>query len=268
MLAPFELRRPRTVDEAIELLGEDVSPYCGGTELLLAMKMGLLAPATLVDLKRVDALRGLGLQEADGGVELVIGAATTHAEVAASGLVRTRLPVLASAENGVGNARVRAQGSIGGNLCFAEPRSDITTVLSALDAAVVLASARGVRRVPVSEFLLGAYWCAREPDELLTEIRVPLPASPGAGNYVKLQLSERPTVGVVALRRGEGVRLGIGAVGDKPLLIDAADPDAIDFDGLVDQLEPLDDLAGSVRYKKHVTVVYAKRALAALAEAS
>jgi carbon-monoxide dehydrogenase medium subunit len=263
VLPKFELRRPRTVEDAIALLGEDVWPYCGGTELLLAMKVGLLKPATLVDLKGVVGLRGLALDD----TELVIGAATSHADVAASDLARTWLPVLALVEHRVGNARVRAQGSVGGNLCFAEPRSDITTVLSALDATVVLVSARGERRVPVLDFLLGAYWCAREPDELLTEIRVPL-GTFIRGACAKLQLSERPTVSVVAVQRQDGVRLGIGAVGDKPLVIDAASPADIDCEAVADQLVPLADLAGSARYKKHVTAVYARRAMAALAEGS
>lgn len=262
MLPTFELRRPRTVEEAIESLGEDVSPYCGGTELLLAMKMGLLRPSTLVDLKAVDALRGLALD----GTELVIGAATSHADVAASELVRTHLPVLGLAERGVGNARVRAQGSVGGNLCFAEPRSDITTVLAALDAYVVLASATGVRRVSCADFLLGAYWSDRQPEELLTEIRIPLGAVT-RGTYLKLQLSERPTVGVVALQRHDGVRIGIGAVADKPLIIDVENADDVDDAAIADQLEPVDDMAGTVRYKKHVTAVYVRRAMAALAGA-
>jgi carbon-monoxide dehydrogenase medium subunit len=261
VLSKFELERPRSVDEAVALLGEDVSPYCGGTELLLAMKMGLLVPNVLVDLKRVDELRGL---ELDGG-DLIIKAGTSHVDVGASELVRKDFPVLADAEHGVGNARVRAQGSIGGNLCFAEPRSDIITVLAALDATVELVSTRGRRQVPVSEFIFGAYWCDREPDELLTDIRVPV-REKTVGVYQKLQLSERPTVGVIALRIPDGIRIGVGAVSDKPLLVDIAESESIDYEGIADQLEPLDDLAGSVRYKKHVAAVYMRRAVAALAE--
>jgi len=264
MLPPFELERPTSVAELVAIINDDALPYCGGTELLLAMKMGLLRPRTLVDVKSVAALSGVRLE----GGRIVIGASTSHAAVAASDIVARHLPLLKRVENGVGNARVRAQGSIGGNLCFAEPRSDITTVLAALDATVTLMSSRGTRQVDVADFLLGAYWVDREPDELLTEISIPITEEQVAGHgaYLKLQTSERPTVGVVALRRPNGIRVGIGAVSEKPLIVDLEHADGIDYDSMVDSLEPVADLAGSVLYKKHVATVYVERALGALRE--
>lgn len=266
MLPRFEHKRPDTIADTVALLTEDVLPYCGGTELLLAMKMGLLSPTTLVDLKRVRDLRGVRLE----GRRLVIGSASSHAEVAADALVRENLPVLASVERAVGNARVRSQGSLGGNLCFAEPRSDVTTALMALDATVTLASRRGIREVSLDEFLLGAYWTGRQPDELLTQVAVPLPDDkvPGAtGSYLKLQTLERPTVSVIALRRGDGIRVCVGAVAEKPVVVDIAADDAMDAEAIADQVQPLADLAGSVEYKKHVTAVYVERTVTALREA-
>lgn len=264
MLSPFELERPVSIPDAVSRIGEDALPYCGGTELLLAMKMGLLRPGTLIDLKGIPELVGIRV---DSGA-LVIGAATTHAQIATSPLVAGSFSLLAEVTERVGNARVRAQGSIGGNICFAEPRSDLTTVLVALDATVTMESPRGQREVRAADFLLGAYWTNREADELLTEIRVPLPEAPARGVYVKLQTSERPTVGVVALRRGDTVRIGIGAVAEKPFIADFDSASSVDSTDIASQLEPTADLAGSPRYKRHVTAVYIDRALAALSEVS
>jgi aerobic carbon-monoxide dehydrogenase medium subunit len=259
MLPPFAIQRPRSASDAIGLLSEDSTAYFGGTELLLAMKMGLLRPRVLVDLKRIEELRGIGI--ADG--QLVIGAGVTHAEVASSELVQDLVPVLAEAEARVGNARVRAQGSIGGNLCFAEPRSDITTVLCALGASVVLRSRSGSRTLPVPEFLLGPYWTERQDDELMLHVAIPLPAPDGS--YLKYQTSERPVVGVAAVRAGDsGVRLAIGAVTELPVCREFADLEQVDVEALVADLDPVADLAGSVTYKRHVTGVYVRRAMRAL----
>lgn len=259
MLPAFAIRRPRTAAEAVALLSEDAVAYCGGTELLLAMKMGLLRPQLMVDLKRTGDLRGITKQDGN----LVIGAAVTHDEVARSDLVREAVPVLASAEERVGNARVRAQGSIGGNLCFAEPRSDVTTLLCALRASVRLLSPEGRRTVPVESFLLGPYWTAREDNELMLEVVIPLPAP--AGSYLKFQTAERPVVGVAAVRLADGaLRVAVGAVTERPVCQEAAGLAELDVDAMVAELEPVADLAGSVTYKRHVTGVYIRRAIQAM----
>ncbi|HKC27635.1 MAG TPA: FAD binding domain-containing protein, partial [Jatrophihabitans sp.] len=135
-------------------LGEDSLPYAGGTELLLAMKMGLLTPATLVDLKRIAELNDISVD----GARLRVGAGATHDEIARHPLVRTHAPLLAAVEERVGNARVRAQGTLGGNVCFAEPRSDVIALLIAVDARLVLRSPAGERDVPAADFVLGPYW--------------------------------------------------------------------------------------------------------------
>lgn len=259
MLPAFAIARPRTVEAAASLLAEESVPYCGGTEILLAMKMGLLRPQRLVDVKGIPELNGV-VVTSDA---LVVGAATCHDDLSRDPDVRAHVPLLSHVEAGVGNVRVRAQGSIGGNLCFAEPRSDLTTTLLALDAQLTLVSPRGQRTVPVQNFLLGAYWTCREDDELLLDVRVPLPAA--AGVYLKFQTSERPVVGVAAVRPAAGgIRLVVGAVADLPTVVDAAGPNDIDAAAIADGLELVDDRAGSVRYKRHVTAVYVNRALQAL----
>lgn len=259
MLPPFTIERPTGLCDAIGLLSEERVPYWGGTELLLAMKMGLLRPQSLIDLKGLAELAGVRRD----GDHLVIGAGVTHDELATSPLVREVAPLLADMERRVGNARVRAQGSIGGNLCFAEPRSDVATMLQALDASVRLASARGERVLAISEFVQGAYWTARADDELLIDIRVPLPAPPGI--YLKFQITERPTVAVAAADRGPaGIRLVVGAVGAVFHSVDAARAADVDAGELAAALEPVADTTGSARYKRHIARVHIRRALDAL----
>lgn len=261
MLPAFALRRPETLEEALGLIGDDAVPYWGGTELLLAMKMGLYRPSVLVDLKRLPELTGIAVTD-DG---LVIRAGATHAQVASSELVARHAPLLVTASQSVGNARVRAQGTVGGNLCFAEPRSDVATVLTALDARLRLRSADGAREVRVPEFVLGAFYADRAPEELLVEVVVPLPAP--AGVYLKYQTVERPTV-IVALvkQRGGGYRVVVGAVAEVPFVVDVTTLDDVDAVQIAASVEPIADLTGQEDYKRHVTKVYVERASAALRE--
>lgn len=258
-LPRFALLRPTTVDEAVVCLSEEAVPYCGGTELLLAMRAGLHRPDTLVDLKRVPGLRGV--ERVAGTVR--IGAASTHAALADDPLVRAELPMLANVERAVGNARVRAQGSIGGNLCFAEPKSDVGAALVALRATVTLGSPRGEREVSVENLLQGAYFAAREPDELLVRVDVPVVAGRRAV-YLKYQTMERPTVGVAVVRESQRCRIVIGAVGEVPYVWEGADPADAEPDRIAAGVDPVADLTGSERYKRHVTAVYVRRALQAL----
>jgi carbon-monoxide dehydrogenase medium subunit len=259
MLPSFAIHRPTRLEEAIALINEDALPYWGGTELLLAMKMGLLRAEALVDLKSLSELEGIRRE----GNALVIGAGTSHDQIASSDLVGQLAPLLSVAERTVGNARVRSQGTIGGNLCFAEPRSDVATVLIALDASLRLISAAGTRSLRVSDFILGPYWTQREPDELLIDISIPLPAAVGV--YLKFQTIERPTVSVAAVRCGAtGVRIVVGAVSEVPIVVDSDSISELDPAALAAQIEPIPDLTGSVRYKRHVTEVYLRRAIEGL----
>jgi len=147
MLRPFALHRPGTAEEACALLatlGEDAAPYAGGTELLLLMKLGLLRPRHLVDVKRLDGFDVI----TDGG-SLTLGAAVTHRAVERSPLVAARCPLVAAVARHVANVRVRNVGTVGGNLAFADPHSDLATLFLTLDASVQLVSPRGRRELSI-----------------------------------------------------------------------------------------------------------------------
>lgn len=259
VLPPFSHQRPETLAEALEAISEDVVPYAGGTELLLAMKAGLLRPETLIDMKRIDRMH----QIRSDGDPIVIGGSVTHQQARSDAGIRSNLPVLADVLGNVGNPRVRAVGTLGGNLCFAEPKSDVATILIALGGRVTLVSRDGERDLDVENFVIGPYTTTRHDHEILTEINVPLDRSRAV--YLKYQTMERPTVGVAGSVGPDGdVRLVVGAVAGAPHLFtgDAlGDIDPVEVAGTV---EIIPDMTGSERYKRHITELYTGRVLAAL----
>jgi aerobic carbon-monoxide dehydrogenase medium subunit len=276
-LPPFSIHRPRSVTEASSLLadmGDEAVAYCGGTELLLAMKFGLANYAHLVDLKRVDGLHGIA---ADNG-SLRIGAATTHYEVESSGLIRSWCPELAAMSSQVANLRVRSVGTLGGNLCFADPHSDPVTFLIAVGATLLCQKEDDIRRVPVGQFVTGPYQTLLEPGELLAAVELPtLPSGTGVA-HARMKLHERPTVTVTAmlqLTRGAvaQARLAIGSVSAVPLSAEAAESllgaTAADFaaraEACAEQTAltctPLPDGDCSPDYLRHLVHVHCRQAL-------
>ncbi len=287
MLRPFALHRPASAEEACGLLsrlGEDAVPYAGGTELLLLMKEGLLRPRHLVDVKRIPGLDAI----VDGGADVTIGAVVTHRAVERSAAVRARCPVLASVARHVANIRVRNVGTVGGNLAFADPHSDLATLFLALDARVQLVSPRGRRELSLDDFVRGPWETARAADELLTSVTLtPWPERTAAA-YVKFGVHERPTLGVaVALRLEPAAngaasvaeaRLAIGCVDPRPARVPAAEarlrgcPVADLEDSVAEvgaraaaSVDPADDLYGSADYKREMVAVFTRRVLRAAA---
>jgi carbon-monoxide dehydrogenase medium subunit len=283
VLRPFTLHRPDTAEEACALLaglGEDAAAYAGGTELLLLMKLGLLRPRHLVDVKRIG-----GFGDVIDGPRLTIGAAVTHRAVERSPLIRARCPLVGSVARHVANVRVRNVGTVGGNLAFADPHSDLATLFLTLDAAVELASPRGRRELPLAEFVRGPWETARASDELLASVRLtPWPRETAAA-YVKFGVHERPTLAVaVALRLGGGgrgagdrildARIAVGCVSPRPMRVAAAEArlagaSIADVEEAVRaaseiaaaSVDPADDLYGSADYKREMVAVFVRRAL-------
>jgi carbon-monoxide dehydrogenase medium subunit len=262
------------VEEASRLLAErgpEAMLYAGGTELLVLLKAGFVRPRWLVDVKRVPGLGGISAD--DGG--MVIGATATHREVERSPVVRARCPLVAGVARHVANVRVRAVGTVGGNLAFADPHSDLATLCLVFDARVALQAGAAARELPLADFVRGPYETARRDDELLTAVRLsPWPAG-SAGAYVKFGVHERPTLAVaVALLPGDA-RVALGCVGPRPARLArveaalrgataaeiarrAPDLGALAAEGV----DAVDDLHGSAEYKRDMTRVFVGRALA------
>lgn len=277
-LPPFELHRPTGLAEASELLaslGPEAQVYAGGTELLLLVRAGLADARHLVDVKRLPGLGGIVRSDPDD--VLRIGATTTHARVARSPDVAAVAPALVAAESALGNVRVRTTGTLGGNLCFAEPHGDPGTVLLAHEARVTLHGLRGARTLPLDEFLLGMLETAREPEEILTHVELPLRRFDGSA-YLRFASAERPTAGVAVLLnanagRMRDVRIAVGCVGPRPMRLRAAEEaatglplDARDYDlesvgqAAAAELQPASDAYGPADYKRALVATLVARA--------
>ena len=275
-LRRFEVHRATSVDEAVELrrrYGDDAAVYAGGTELLLAMKLGVARYGHLIDVKPIAAISGV--TRTDGIVR--VGATTTHWELERDPLLRRALPAFARMEANVANVRVRAAGTLAGNLAFAEPHADPPALLVALGARVTLQGSNGARMVAVADLITGMYETAIGPDEILTHIEIPVPPEDARVAYVKFQILERPSVGVAAIATlREGCFVGaptlvVGAVDEvprrvaTPRLAGASARAAETRDAIAEAaraaVEPIPDLAGGVEYKRHLVGVFALRAL-------
>jgi len=277
MLRRFVIHEPRAVEEASALLeahGPEAAIYAGGTELLVVMKEGLAHFPHLINIKTIP---GLDTIEASDGM-LRIGALATHRAIERSPVVRDAAPVLAELEAQIANIRVRSTGTIGGNLCFAEPHSDPATLLVAWDATLRLTSRRGTRDIPAESFFTGLLETAREHDEVLTEIRIPLPPARAGTAYERFKTHERPTATVAAVVRLNGgtieeARLAVGSVGPRPhrllgveAMLTGQRPDADLFAAAAERAaadaEVIEERFESVDYKRHLVQVLSARALA------
>ena len=288
MIPRFALARPASLSEALDAFdaaGGDAAWYAGGTELLQVMKMGLARFGTLIDLKGLPELRGISLAP-DGS--LVIGGSVTHRTIERSPVVGRELPGLVALEAHVANIRVRNQGTLGGNLCFAEPHSDPATFLLACDARVRLQGPGGVRELPIGEFVLDSFETAREDDEILLAVIVPPARSAEGRVYEKAKFRERPAVSVgVRVRVDAGkiaeAHVSVGSMTDIPLLVPeaaaalaGADANQADLDEALGEgraalarLDAIGDLDGSPDFKRHLAGVMLGRATrAALSEAA
>jgi carbon-monoxide dehydrogenase medium subunit len=274
-LPRFDLHRARTVDEAHELLerfGEDAAVVCGGTELLLLLKLGFAAYGHLVDVKGIEELGGIRTENGT----LVIGASVTHREIERSPLVLERLPALAAMEREVANVRVRNVGTLGGNLCFSDPHSDPATFLLALDAEVDCDAGR----MALPDFLVGPYDTALEHGQLMRSVRIPFPERGTGIAHRKLSFHERPAATVAAaVTVDEGVIIGasvaVGAVGARAVRVAAAGQalvgqSATDTAGLAqaaalaaEAAGAVEDANGSVEYKEQLVRILVERCVTA-----
>ena len=276
MLRRFRLEEPESVADVSELLvrfGETAKVYAGGTELLLAMKEGLVQYERLINVKK---LRGLNeVATVDGTIK--IGALCTHHELERSSLLQQKLPSLHKLEQNVANVRVRQSGTLGGNLCFAEPHADPGTLLMALGAKFVAEKSSGKRDIAAEEFFVDAYETSLQADELLTEIRIPAPTNHSRSAYLKFGYLERPSVGVALAFNLNGgglsdVKIAVGCAGPAPRRVPEAEASLngksreeaernLAQAGVVAgrASQAITDLHGSQDYKEHIVGVLLKR---------
>jgi aerobic carbon-monoxide dehydrogenase medium subunit len=279
--AQFGYFAARSVEEALTLLttyGDDARVLAGGHSLIPAMKLRLATPKYLIDLGTVPGLRGVRVD----GDSLAIGALTVHADVASSELVRQRMSGLAEAASLIGDVQVRNRGTIGGSAAHNDPAADFPVILLALDASFILVSPSGSRMVAAADFFVDFFTTALAPNEILTEIRVPLPASGTGTAYAKLGHPASwyavVSAGVLLTCQASGhcaaARIAIGGLGGGPHLATATEaalrgqvltPDVIATAAAraAEDTEPDRDLYASAAYKRHVTSVYARKAIEA-----
>ena len=180
----FTYKRAGSAEEALDLVtehGEDAKFLAGGHSLLPLMKLRLATPEVIIDLGGLHDLSYV----TDQGSYVAVGALTRHHDIEHSDVLRREVPLLAHAAGQVGDPQIRHRGTIGGSIAHADPASDLPAVLLALDATLVARGADGTREIGVGEFFQSLFETALEPDELLTEIRVPKPASAGAWSFQK-----------------------------------------------------------------------------------
>jgi aerobic carbon-monoxide dehydrogenase medium subunit len=277
--ANFGYLAAHSLAEALELLGrhgDDAKLLAGGHSLLPAMKLRLTSPRTLIDLGKISELAGVRSE----GETLVIGATTVHADVASSDLIRKTLPGLAEAASVIGDVQVRNRGTIGGSIAHADPAADFPVILTALNAAFVLQSAGGARTLPVDEFFVDFFTTAMRQDEILTDVRVPVPRSGTGTAYAKLA---HPASGYVVVSAGAmvtrdssgrcaAVRIALGGLTGGPSRAKASEAALAgkelgiqDILGAAakaaDETDPDGDIYASADYKRHMATVLTRRAL-------
>ncbi len=273
--ADFQYHRPATVAEAQELLakfGEDAKILAGGQSLIPLMKFRLAQPAHVIDLGRIGELRGI--REENGAI--AIGAMTTHYEIESSDLLKAKCPLLAATAATIGDVQVRNLGTIGGSAAHADPAADYPAALLALEVEFVAAWTRTIK---ANDFFVDMLATALRPNEILTQIRIPLHPSGTSASYQKFaqKASGFAICGVAALvtkSNGKCTRARVGITGiagkayrataveraldGKPLTVETIAAAAAKA---ANGIEPLSDIHASGEFRKKLARVYTRRAL-------
>ena len=277
-LRKFEYVEPTNVRDASRFMAEHAEEariYAGGTSLLLLMKQGIVRPTYLVNIKKIPGLRYIE----NGNAAIRIGSLTTHHDLEVSPIIRQFLPAIAEVEPQVANIRVRSTGTIGGNLGFAEPLTDLPPVLIALDARIKVADSNKERVFPLEQLFAGYYETTLQPHELITEIQVDQMKPHFGLHYLRFSVgSDKPAVGCAvgvrvnpSTRACEDARVVLGCVAPTPLRVRKAEDVlrgsrfsaelAAEAGRVASQAcSPLSDLRGSAGYKRAMVGVLVRRA--------
>ncbi|MBA2274817.1 MAG: FAD binding domain-containing protein [Actinobacteria bacterium] len=278
----MEILSPSSLQEALLAKSETPSavPMAGGTDLMVELNFDRRRPDAILDLTRVPELNGW--ERADGVIRL--GAGVTYARLVAE--IAPELPGLAIAARTVGSPQIRNRGTVGGNLGSASPAGDALPPLLAAGAQVVLASATGSRSMPLTAFITGPKTTSLEPGELITAVSVPVATGPQQFSKIGTRNAMVIAVASFALAlhpERQAVTTGIGSAGPRPLMATAAESflkGVLDEEGLwdthgpilpaaairfgelvADAAQPIDDIRGTIRYRRHALGVLARRTL-------
>ena len=280
MIPPaFEYVRPTTIPQAIAFLqqyGDDAKILSGGQSLIPMMKLRLARPAYLIDINRIPGLSYI--KEEDG--HLKIGGLTREAEVESSPLIRSKFPIILDTAQVIADPQVRNLATVAGNLAHGDPANDHPATMLSLGAKIVATGAKGDRVIPVEEFFLSLFTTSLRPDEIVTEIRIPLPLPRSGGAYFKLErkVGDFATAATATQLTLDGngicqtVGIGLTNVGPTPLKARKAEdflrgkkPDEANLRQVAqlasDEAKPSADLRGPVEYKKGLVKELAFRAL-------
>jgi carbon-monoxide dehydrogenase medium subunit len=275
--ARFDYVAPTSVEDALRALaehGDDAKIMAGGQSLLPVLRMRLNAPEVVIDLGRIDSLRGVR----DDGDALAIGALTTHSEIVTDDLVREHALLLSKAAAEVADSQIRHRGTFGGSCAHADPAGDMGSAALALDAEFVIAGPGGTRTVPATEFFVDLFETAIGEDEILTEIRVPKKTGWGASYEKFVRVAHQwPIVAVAATVSASGgsiveAKVALTNMGSTPLRATATESAlagaAATEDGVraaaeqaADGTNPPSDLNGDSDYRRHLATVLARRAV-------
>jgi carbon-monoxide dehydrogenase medium subunit len=271
LLREVEYARPATVDEAVSLLDtyDGARALAGGQTLVNVMKARAAAPDVLVDLADLGELREIGFSS-DGLLE--IGAMVTYAQLVASSEVEVARPILAEVAATIGDVQVRNRGTVGGNVCVADPTNHLPPLLVALDATFTIRGPESERTVSAEEFFVGVYLTAVGEGELLTTVSVP-PSSGAGDGFAGLTVGKHGTyvANAAATISEDGVRIALGCVDAVPVRATGMEEKlAGDFSesavaaaaaGLGGTLDPPSDVHGSAEFRRHLAEVSAIRAV-------
>jgi carbon-monoxide dehydrogenase medium subunit len=282
--ASFEYFAPRTLDEALEILGRydegDAKVLAGGMSLIPVMKLRFAAPRALVDINRIGGLDTL----AEEGGTLRIGALVRHKACERSELLKGKYGALGDAAPQIADPIVRNLGTVAGSLAHADPQGDWASVMLATRAELVARSSGGERTIPIDELLEGPFTTSLEPNEIVTEVRVPDPGAHAGGTYLKLErkVGDFATVGVavhISMSDGSIGQAGIALTGVGPanLRAEAAEQmlngRALDDESITEAArlaaeaaQPRADVRGSAEYKRNAIRVFTARGLRKVAE--
>jgi CO/xanthine dehydrogenase FAD-binding subunit len=278
--AKFDYFAPASLEEALELLGQhgpDAKVLAGGQSLMPMMNLRLVRPAVVVDVNRIDGLSGISA--ADGTI--TVGALTRQRDLGRSDVIRGAFPAMTEAISHIGHFQIRNRGTVGGSLAHADPAAEIPALCTALDAEFVAADSSGAQSVAAADFAIGPLTTSLEPEQLLTQVRLPLLQGDGwhwGFREVSRRDGDFALVGAIAMLRLDSddvcreARITMFAVGDAPARIPAAEESlvgrVVDADAraeaaalVSDAVDPGSDIHASAEYRKEVSAVMARRAL-------